>query len=195
MKVVLLDDVDNLGEAGDVVNVKGGYARNWLIPQGLADYAKLELLNRIAQIKKRGDEKRLARLSEEKAIICSIDGRMLVIYVRAGHEGRLFGAVTNQTISESIYETYRTRLDRKFIRLVAPIKQLGEFDVELRASSEIKGSLKVIVRNEEDRLKDKAAKAKKEAEKATADVAPAAETSSEERSAEALSATPFEREV
>jgi len=192
MKVVLLDDVDNLGEAGDVVNVRGGYARNWLIPQGLADYARQELLNRLAQIKRRGEEKRIARLREEKAIISSIDGRMLVIYARAGQEGRLFGAVTNQTVSDAITETFHTVLDRKFIRLTIPIKQLGEFDVELRASSEIKGTLKVSVRNEEDRIKDKAAKAKDEAEAKAASVVQNA--SADTQSDEAMSATPFEQE-
>ncbi len=168
MRVVLLDDVDNLGEAGDVVDVRGGYARNWLIPQKLADAARPDLLNRIAAIKKRGEERRLARLREERSIIDSMNGRAIIIYARAGQEGRLFGAVTNATISEALFNTFRVKLDRKFIKLASPIKQLGEFPVELRASSEIKGVLNLIVRNEEDRAKDLAEKVRLEAEKKAA---------------------------
>ncbi|MCD6118240.1 50S ribosomal protein L9 [bacterium] len=157
MKVVLLDDVDNLGEAGDVVDVKGGHARNWLIPQKLADFARPELLNRIEQIKKTGEERRLARLKEEKQIIESIAGKIITIYAKSGQENRLFGAITSQVISDSIMELFGTRLSRKFIRLASPIKHLGEFPVELRASSEIKGEISVIVKNEDDREKDLAA--------------------------------------
>lgn len=168
MRVILLDDVDNLGEAGDVVNVKGGYARNFLIPQKLADVARPDLLNRLSAIKKRGEERRLARLREERAIIDSMNGRVMTIYARAGVEGRLFGAVTNGTISDSLKSTFNVTLDRRFIKLPSPIKQLGEFPIELRASSEIKGVITVIVKNEEDKAKDMAEKARIEAEKKAA---------------------------
>jgi large subunit ribosomal protein L9 len=168
MRVILLDDVDNLGEAGDVVNVKGGYARNWLIPQKLADAARPDLLNRLTAIKKRGEERRLARLSEERAIIDSMNGRIVTIYARAGQEGRLFGAVTNATVSDALKSMFNVKLDRKFIKLPTPIKQLGEFPIEMRASSEIKGALTVIVKNEEDKAKDVAEKARLEAEKKAA---------------------------
>ena len=154
MKVVLLDDVDNVGEAGEVVNVKNGYGRNWLIPNKLADFARPDILNRVAQIKKVGEERRLARLKEEKEIIERLSGKTITIYMRAGQENRLFGAVTNQTVSDALKATFGSELNRKFVRLDAPIKHLGEHDVELRASSEIKGGIKVIIKSEEEREAD-----------------------------------------
>ncbi|MEP0813932.1 MAG: 50S ribosomal protein L9 [bacterium] len=154
MKVVLLDDVDNLGEAGEVVTVKPGYGRNWLIPNKLADFARPDVLNRIGQIKKAGEERRLARLKEEKEIIERLTGKSITIYMRAGQENRLFGAVTNQTVSDALKASFGTDLNRKFVRLASPIKHLGEYVVELRASSEIKGEIKVVIKSEDERESD-----------------------------------------
>ncbi len=157
MKVVLLDDVDNLGEAGDVVDVKGGYARNFLIPNKLAGVATKDIVNRIEQIRKAGEARRLSRLKEEKAIIESLSGKTISIYARAGNESRLFGAVTNATISDAIASSLGVNLDRKFVRLAQPIKHLGEFEVELRASRDIKGSINVVVKSDEEREAELAA--------------------------------------
>lgn len=159
MKIVLLDDVDNLGEAGDIVDVKGGYARNFLIPNKLAGVASKDVINRIEQIRKTGEARRMSRLKEEKEIIESISGKTITIYARAGNESRLFGAVTNATISDAISSSLGVGLDRKFVRLQQPIKHLGDFEVELRASRDIKGSITVAVKNEEDREADLAAAA------------------------------------
>lgn len=176
MKLVLLDDVDNLGEAGDLVEVKGGYARNFLIPNKLASVATKDLAHRVEQIRKAGEARRMTRLKEVKEIIEKLSGKTFTVYARAGNENRLFGAVTNATISDNIANSVGATLDRKYVRLPQPIKHLGEYEVELRASRDIKGAITVFVRSEEDREADLLATASGDAqavpEPAEAETAP-----------------------
>lgn len=187
MKVILLDDVDNLGEAGEIVEVKPGYGRNWLIPQKKADFVSPDILNRLSKIKKAGALKRMALLKEVGEIIASLTGKEITIYAKAGQENRLFGAVTNQTISEEIKNSLSVSLDRKLIRLESPIKHLGEFQVELRASREIKGEITVLVKSEEEREEGLGEQASIEPEVATDTVEAPVETASAEEPTETQS--------
>lgn len=144
MNVILLEPVDKLGDSGAVVTVKDGYARNWLIPQGLALPATkantAELQARLAQ--------RARQLSERKADaerLAELLGDALVeIKVRAG-EGRIYGSVGNQDIADALKSTHDVEIDRRKIVLSEPIKTTGEHVVPYRPHPEVTIDLKVNV--------------------------------------------------
>jgi len=144
MNVILLEPVDTLGEAGVVVRVKDGYARNWLIPQGLALPAtqanRAELQARLAQrarqlAERKGDAERLREL---------LGDAQLEIRVKAG-EGRIYGSVGNQDIANALKSTYDVVVDRRKIVLQEPIKTTGEHLVPYRPHPEVSIDLKVSV--------------------------------------------------
>ncbi|HEX7000824.1 MAG TPA: 50S ribosomal protein L9 [Trueperaceae bacterium] len=144
MNVILLEPVDNLGEAGVQVAVKDGYARNWLIPQGLALPAtkanQAELQARLSQ--------RAKQLSERKAdaerLAEILKDAQLTIEVRAG-EGRIYGSVGNRDIADALTAAYDVEVDRRKLMLGEPIKTTGEHVVEYRPHPEVSIPLKVNV--------------------------------------------------
>lgn len=149
MEVILLDDVPGLGNAGDVLKVKDGYARNYLIPFKLAVKLSKAELNRIEQIRKAGEARRLRRIADAKSKISNLDGKSIFVPMKVGSENRLFGAVTTLNIASAIKEQLGVELDRRFIHQSEPFKFLGEFTVDLRAGEEASGKLTVLVVNEE----------------------------------------------
>lgn len=148
MKVVLLDDIVNVGEAGDLVEVKNGYARNYLIPQRLAEAATKDALNRLALIKRAGEAKRARRMSEAAGKFAELAGRRLTIQMKAGTQSRLFGAVTSAMIADEIGLQFGVSIDRRHVMLDEPIKHLGEFTVPLKASSDVTGEVDVVIEAE-----------------------------------------------
>lgn len=148
MNVILLEPVDKLGDAGAVVIVKDGYARNWLIPQGFALPATrantAELQARLSQ--------RARQLSERKAdaerLAEILGDAMVEITVRAG-EGRIYGSVGNQDIADAIKAGHDVEIDRRKIILAEPIKTTGEHVVPYRPHPEVTIDLKVNVVPEE----------------------------------------------
>jgi large subunit ribosomal protein L9 len=148
MKVVLLDDVLNVGEAGEVVEVKNGYGRNYLIPQRLAERATKDALNRVELIRRAADTKRARRMSEAAGKFAELGQRPLRISMKAGTESRLFGAVTSAMISDEIQRQFDIEIDRRHIMLDEPIKHLGEFTVPLKASADVTGEVRVVVEPE-----------------------------------------------
>lgn len=148
MEVILLDDVLGLGEAGKVVKVKDGYARNYLLPRGLAQKVSAEALNRIHLIEQAAEQRRRKRILEVKDKIAVMTGKQVVVPMKAGAEAKLFGAVTTMLLSERITEQYELEIDRRFIELAEPIKYLGSYEVKLRAGSEVPASIHVVVVDE-----------------------------------------------
>jgi large subunit ribosomal protein L9 len=145
MKIVLLDDLVNVGQAGEVVDVRNGYARNFLLPKGLAERATADSLNRIKLIKRAAEVKRAKRMAEAAGKFALLTGKQLVIRMKAGTEGRIFGAVTSAMIADEVMIQFEVELDRRHIMLDEPIKHLGEFHVPLRASAEVTGEVLVVV--------------------------------------------------
>lgn len=148
MEIILLDDVPGLGLAGDIVKVKDGYARNFLIPQGLAEKVSAKALNRITQIKKAGEARRLKRIQEAKDKVRALDGKAIFVPMKAGADNKLFGAVTSMLIAKRISEELGLELDRRFIVLAEPFKYLGEYEVKLQAGDEASAVMKVYVVDE-----------------------------------------------
>lgn len=148
MNIILLEPVENLGEAGDLVTVKPGYARNWLVPQGLAlpatranrAWLDARLAQRARQLAERkADAERLSEL---------LGDATLEIRVRAG-DGRIYGSVGNQDIAAALRETYNVEIDRRKILLAEPIKETGEHEVPYRPHPEVTITLNVTVVPEE----------------------------------------------
>ena len=148
MQVILRDRLENLGNAGDVVSVKPGYARNYLIPQGLAYEATDANVRRIerekAQVTRRANED----LQAARGRAASLEGLSVTFHARAGEEGRLFGSITTADIAEKLAEQ-GVEVDRKQIQLDDPIKALGVFSVPVRLHAEVRPELKVWVIKEE----------------------------------------------
>jgi large subunit ribosomal protein L9 len=144
VNVILLEPVTNLGDAGDVVHVKPGYARNWLVPQGLAlpetasNRAELEarLAQRARQLSERkADAERLKEMLADAAV---------EIRVKAGEE-RIYGSVNNKDVAAALKEAYDVEVDRRKIELKEPIKTLGEYVLPYRPHPEVEIDLRVVV--------------------------------------------------
>ena len=146
MQVILKKDVQNLGEAGDVVNVKDGYARNMLIPRNYAELAtEGALKNReqnMARIKAKQEklhQEALAKAAEIEKI------GQLELSAKAGESGKLFGTITTKKLCEELKEKANIEIDRKMVSLNAPINKIGEFTMLIKLTSKVKTELKVIV--------------------------------------------------
>ena len=148
MQVILRGALEHLGGAGDVVNVKPGYARNYLIPQGLAFEATEANVRRIdrekAQVVKRANED----LQAARQRAAAFEGVSVTFTARAGEEGKLFGSITSADIAEKLAEQ-GIEVDRKQIQLEEPIKALGVFSVAVRLHAEVRPELKVWVIKED----------------------------------------------
>ena len=150
MKVILTEDVRGKGLAGDIVNVNDGYARNYLIPKGLAKEASTQNLN-IAKQQQKANEKRrmLERLSAEEAAK-KLEGLKVVIKTKCGENGRLFGSVTAKEISEAILAQHGIEIDKKKIVLSDHIKDLGETKIQIKVFAGISSDITVSVEAAEE---------------------------------------------
>lgn len=132
MKVILLSDVKALGKKGDVVEVAEGYARNFLLPRTLASEASKGALALHAD-QKRAQEKREAQtLAEAKELATKIENTPFAVKVRAGGNGKLFGAVTNADVADAILKTLDVDVDKHKIEIKSQIKALGSYPVEIK---------------------------------------------------------------
>ncbi|MFH1050721.1 MAG: 50S ribosomal protein L9 [bacterium] len=148
MKVILRQDVDNLGQMGTIVNVKPGYARNYLIPRELAYHATTNALRVFEQEKKQYEKLRAFEKADAEKIALQIADLQISIPMKVGEEGRLYGSVTSQMIAQEM-ELRGYDIDKRQIMIDDTIKSLGVFDVKLRLHSEITANLKIWVISEE----------------------------------------------
>lgn len=132
MKVILKQEVKGLGAKEAVVEVAEGYARNYLIPRGLAVEASAGRLREVEQ-RREVAKKRKDRAKEEALrLAASLEGKEVRITMRAGEGGKLFGSVTTREIAETLARDYRIKVDRKQIELKEPIKALGNYTLTAR---------------------------------------------------------------
>lgn len=148
MKIILRQDLDNLGSIGDVVEVKNGYGRNYLIPRQYAYYASPAAIQRIKFERKQYDK----RQEEQKAVAESLAAKLAELQVsipmKVGEEGKLFGAVTGQAIAEQM-SLMGHNIDRRDIVIDEPIKSLGVFSVKVKLHKDVVAPLKVWVISED----------------------------------------------
>lgn len=144
MKVILLEDVDRLGKVGEVITVKEGYARNYLIPNNKAKIATPGNMKILEAIKKKRALEESKKLDEVKKRADKISGLSLTIAAQAGEEDKLFGSVSNDDIADALAEQGLT-IDRKDIIIDEPIKKLGAYQVTVKLHPEVKATLRVWV--------------------------------------------------
>jgi large subunit ribosomal protein L9 len=144
MKVILQENLENLGNIGDIVKVAPGYARNFLIPKGFALLANEKNTKALAHAKRQLDYKKDKMLEQAKAFAAKIEAITLNLVHQAGDEGKLFGSVTNMELAEQL-KAQGIEIDRKKIVLADPIKQLGEYSVVVKIQPEVTATLKVTV--------------------------------------------------
>ena len=146
MKVILKEDMSNLGVAGDVVDVKAGYARNYLIPEGLAYVASAGNVRKLEEEQKQREERSRRDYLEARRRASQIQGKQLVFQARAGEEGKLFGSVTTGDIADRLNEQgLDFEIDRRWVQLEEPIKALGDFTVPVRLQTDVTVDVEVRV--------------------------------------------------
>ncbi len=149
MKVILTKYHEKLGDVGDTVEVKSGYANNYLIPNGLAVPATRGNINQMELVKKAAVKLEARNIKEAEELAQKLEGLQVTFIVKTGEEGKLYGSITNKDIAEKISEERKIEIDRKKIDMQEHIKELGEYEIELRLYKEVKSSVKVIVEPDE----------------------------------------------
>jgi len=145
MKVVLRADVEHLGHKGDLVDVADGYARNFLVPRGLALRATSGIQKQADAMRRNRDARDLRDREAAQAIADRLDVPMIQIQARAGEGGRLFGSVTSSDIAAAVQAQVGIEVDRRHIAMDEPLKELGVSDLVIRLHPEVTATLHVEV--------------------------------------------------
>jgi large subunit ribosomal protein L9 len=148
MEVVLMKDYENLGSALDVVSVKDGYARNYLIPQGVAVPATEGNKKRVAEAKRIAEAREEKKIGESRELAAKIEQIPCTIPVKVGEEDKIFGSVTAQEIAEFLNKE-GFEIEKRHVELEEPIKQLGVYTVTINLYRTVSAKLKVWVVKED----------------------------------------------
>jgi len=154
MEILLKQDVENLGSAGEIVKVKDGFARNYLIPRGLAMPATPGLRKQADQIKQAAERRRLRELKTAQDLADRISQITLTFRAKAGESGRLYGSITSAAIAEKLGEELGTEIDRRDLRMEHSLRELGEHEVTIHLAQNVNATFKVIVEPEGELEKD-----------------------------------------
>lgn len=144
-KLILTHEVTGLGAPGDVVEVKDGYARNYLVPRGLATAWTKGAEKQVEAIRKARRARQIATLEEARAIRDRLQAQPVVVPVKAGASGRLFGAVTTADIAAAVEAAGGPKVDRRRIEVGQPIKSLGEHQVQIRLHEDVTAQIDLRV--------------------------------------------------
>ncbi|HZC45552.1 MAG TPA: 50S ribosomal protein L9 [Candidatus Acidoferrum sp.] len=144
VQVILNEDLPNLGSTGDVVKVRAGYARNYLLPRKLAVEADQKNIRAFEHQKRSATRRKEIKRTDALSVKAKIEALAITINARAGEEGKLFGSVTNIDLERALRER-GLDIERRKIHLPEPIKQLGEYTVPVKLDSEVEASLKITV--------------------------------------------------
>ena len=145
MKVILTQDVKAQGKKGDIINVSDGYARNFLLPKGLAVEADAKALNDQKNKDAAKQHKIDVDIAEAKEIAAKLEKINVVIKATSGSDSRLYGAVTVKEIADSLSEQFGITVDKRKIALDKPIKNYGEYTLDVKLYTKVTGKLKVSV--------------------------------------------------
>jgi large subunit ribosomal protein L9 len=145
MQVLLLRDVEGLGLAGDIKDVPGGYAKNFLIPRKLATAATAGAARQAKDLQDAAARRQDRKLTEAKAQAAKLDGKVITFQVRAGEDDKLYGSVTSPEIAEQLSRVAGFEIDRKNIALEHAIKSLGEHEVQVKLGSGVNATVQVNV--------------------------------------------------
>ena len=149
MKVIFMEDVPNVGKAGQIKDVADGYGSNYLIPHKLAVAAKPgDIKNVEAQIKARA---RVAAKTEAemKALADELENKEITIKAKVGQQDRLYGSITSADVAAGLASAFKVNVDKKKIELSEPIRNIGSYDVTIKLGKDIAAKIKVTVAPEE----------------------------------------------
>jgi large subunit ribosomal protein L9 len=145
MKLILTQEVTGLGTPGDVVEVKDGYGRNYLVPRGLAVAWTKGGEKQVASIRGARASREIKSLEEAQAVRAVLEGSPVKLTVRAGATGRLFGAVTPADVAAAVAERGGPQVDKRKVELTTPIKSTGEYTVHVRLHPEVQAKVAIQV--------------------------------------------------
>jgi large subunit ribosomal protein L9 len=148
VKVILKEDVKTLGKKGATVEVSEGYARNFLMPKGLAVEASTGALKVLAQEKQAVENRKAREEADAKALAAKIEKASVTIVAKIGEGGKLFGSVTAKDIADALQKSTKLSVDKRKIVLEEPIKTLGSYEVPVRLHPQVSTVLKVKVTSE-----------------------------------------------
>jgi large subunit ribosomal protein L9 len=143
-QIILTAPVENLGAEGDTVTVADGYARNFLLPKGLAMLASAANLRRVESLRKKREATMVAQLDDAKTIVAKLVKQSYTITAAAGEDGKLYGSVTSADISEALKKE-GIEVDRRKIVLEHPIRELGVYDVDVKLHADVATKVKIWV--------------------------------------------------
>jgi large subunit ribosomal protein L9 len=151
MKLILKKAMPNLGEAGEVVQVKAGYARNYLIPQGIAYVASDANIKRIEEEQAKAEERSRRDFLEARRRAAQLEGLVVTLRERAGDDGKLFGSVTAADIAAEVGKTADLdfEFDKRTVQLDEPLKALGSSSVSVRLHGDVEVDIEVQIEREE----------------------------------------------
>lgn len=148
MQIILLEKIANVGDLGDVVKVRQGYARNYLIPQGKAKRATPENLKAIEDKRSELEQAATERLAAARALAERLEGMAIQVTQKAGVDGRLFGSVTNIDIVDAL-KSQGVEIERSMIRMSAgPLKQVGDYPLTVALHTDVVAHINVSVRGD-----------------------------------------------
>lgn len=148
MKVVLIKNVNGLGKIGDIREVKDGFARNFLLPQGFVRQATEDAVSEVEAVKVRKEKNKIKQAKKYQELAGKINNLKLIMKVKADEKKKLFGSVNSAAISEELKKR-NYEIDSKFIKLEEPIKTLGYYEVNLDFGSGVSAKLGLTVAREE----------------------------------------------
>jgi large subunit ribosomal protein L9 len=150
MEIILLESIDRLGGLGDLVNVRPGFARNYLLPKGKAKLATAANIAEIAERRAELEKHEAEVLKAAKARAEQLEGLEISITAKSGGEGKLFGSITNANITETVNEK-GIELEKSEVRMPeGPIRLAGEYDIDLHLHTDVNATIKLTVIGEED---------------------------------------------
>ena len=149
MQVMFLQDVPNQAHAGEVKRVADGYARNYLLPKGLAQAATTEMLKRLDKVKTAGDVLRIQQTQELEELAQLLDNTQISLNARVTPTGRYYGAISAARVAEELTTTLGRDIDRRLLDVIEPIREPGEYEIILRLSADIQATINVTAEAEE----------------------------------------------
>ena len=145
MRVLFLEDVAGVALGGDIKEVKRGFARNYLIPKGLATLATRDASQRVERLKRQAETVRLKTLTDMRALSEELNGAQVNVEMRAGATGRLYGSVTNAVVAAELSKMTGRETDRRTIEIPESIRDIGKYQLRVRLHSEVDATISLLV--------------------------------------------------
>ena len=154
MKVILLQDIENIGKKNEVKNVANGYARNFLFPKNLAKIATKEAIEELEKQKELEEKKAEEELKTTQEIVKKVDGLEIEMPVKVDEQGKLYGSINEVEISKILTDK-RFDIKKKQIKIPQPIKEIGEHQITILFDHNLEAEIKIIVTEEKEKKKEK----------------------------------------